>query len=143
MTIDEAKHMRLTFNFNLWEFLYSEDAIKHGLMQNQLEIPELYILHLKRLCVNVLQPLRDEFNVTVKINSGYRCPELNKAVGGVDTSDHLLGFAADIYVPGRMSNAFAFIKRRCKYKQLINEHNLTWIHVSYDELNNKMEAFDL
>lgn len=50
----------------------------------------------KELVERVLQPLRDRVGHPLRINSGYRCPELNKAVGGVATSQHVKGEAADI-----------------------------------------------
>ena len=45
----------------------------------------------------VLQPLRDKYGKPMKVNSGYRCKELNEIVGGVPTSQHRLGEAADIH----------------------------------------------
>jgi hypothetical protein len=143
MTIDQAKAFQVSPNFHLWEFLYSEEAIKHGLIQEQLDIPETFIINLKKLGVNVLSPLRKEFGVSVLVKSGYRCEDLNTIVNGQPNSDHLTGKAADIYIPGKMDLAFHYIKNRCKFKQLINEQNLTWIHVSFDEYNNKMEVFSL
>ena len=50
----------------------------------------------KELTERVLQPLRDIVRRPLRINSGYRCPELNRAVGGVPTSQHVKGEAADI-----------------------------------------------
>lgn len=143
MTENEAKRLKLSFNFTLWEFLYSDEAIKYGLMDKQLSISEKEILNLKRLCENVLQPLRQELKLPIKINSGYRSIELNEKIGGQKNSEHLQGKAADIYIPGRMDMAFSFIKNRCNYNQLINEHNLAWIHVSYDEFNNKKQILFL
>lgn len=143
ITIEQAKRIRLSANFTLYEFLYSETAIKRGLLDQQLDIPEKYILNLKRLCVNVLQPLRNELRTSIRVQSGYRCKELNKAVNGSNSSDHMQGLAADIVVPGRMDMAFHFIKNRCEFKQLINEHNLTWIHVSYDEFNKSKQILSL
>lgn len=140
MTIDDTKRLRLSGNFTLWEFIQSQKALEKGLMQDQLDIPEKYILNLKRLCVNILEPLRKEFKTPVKISSGYRSDKLNTAIGGSKFSDHMLGKAADIIVPGKMDLAFHFIKNRCNYKQLINELNLTWIHVSYDEFDLKNEC---
>ena len=49
--------------------------------------------------LNVLQPLRTALGVEMHINSGYRCPELNEAVGGVPNSMHLRGEAADVATP--------------------------------------------
>jgi len=143
MTIEEAKQFKLSQHFTLWEFLKSEKAVEHGLIQDQLDISEDYISNLKMLCENVLLPLRKELGVPIIIRSGFRCNKLNKKVGGANTSDHLSGKAADIYIPGKMQLVFFFIKNRCKFKQLINEHNLTWIHIAYDKFNNKMEVFDL
>ena len=138
-----AKQIRLSLNFTLWEFLYSESAIKYGLMEEQLNISEGEILNLKRLCENVLQPLRNEMHVSIKVNSGYLSKALNVKIGGAPNSEHMNGKAADIYIPGKMQQAFYFIKNRCKFSQLINEHNLSWIHVSYDEFDNKKQVFDL
>ena len=143
MTESEAKKIRLTHNFSLWEMLYSEKAFKKGLMIYQLDIPELYILNLKRLAVNILQPLRDELKMPIKINSGYRSQELNDYIKGSPTSDHMAGKAADIYIPGHMDMAFGFIKNRCNFKQLINEQDLSWIHISYDEFDNKKQILYL
>ena len=143
LTEQQAKSIRLTPNFNLWEMIYSEDAIKYGLMDQQLSISEKEILNLKRLCQNVLQPLRNELKLPIRINSGYRSLELNEKIKGANNSDHLYGKAADIYIPGRMEMAFSFIRNRCNYRQLINEHNLTWIHISYDEFDNKKQVFNI
>ncbi len=50
----------------------------------------------KELVATVLQPLRDKVGHPLRINSGYRCPELNRAVGGAPTSQHVKGEAADV-----------------------------------------------
>ena len=143
LTEIDAKRIKLSANFSLWEFIYSEDAIKYGLMDKQLSISEKEILNLKRLCQNVLQPLRNELKLPIRINSGYRSIELNAKINGAPNSEHTQGKAADIYIPGRMEMAFNFIRNRCNFRQLINEHNLTWIHVSYDEFDNKKQVFNL
>lgn len=51
--------------------------------------------NIKALVDNVLQPLRDAWGQPIFINSGYRCKELNELVGGVETSQHCKGMAAD------------------------------------------------
>jgi hypothetical protein len=143
ITEQQAKRIRLGPNFTLWEFLYSEAAIKYGLMDKQLEITEHDILNLRRLCEHILQPLRNELKVSIRINSGYRSKELNTKINGSVTSDHMEGKAADIYIPGKMQQAFNTIKQKYTFSQLINEQNLSWIHISYDEFNNKKQVFDL
>lgn len=57
--------------------------------------------NIKALVDRVIQPLRDAWGKPLAINSGYRCPEVNKAVGGVPTSQHVLGEAADVCPFGR------------------------------------------
>jgi uncharacterized protein YcbK (DUF882 family) len=52
------------------------------------------------LLISVLQIIRDHVKLPIVVNSGYRCPEHNKRVGGVDNSQHIFGKAADIYVEG-------------------------------------------
>lgn len=56
---------------------------------------------IKELVDTVIQPLRDAWGKPLAINSGYRCPEVNKAVGGVPTSGHSKGEAADVCPFGR------------------------------------------
>lgn len=57
--------------------------------------------NIKALVDKVIQPLRDAWGKPLAINSGYRCPEVNNAVGGVPTSQHVLGEAADVCPFGR------------------------------------------
>lgn len=69
----------------------------------------------KALVLNVLQPLRDAWGAPLAINSGYRCPAVNKAVGGVSTSQHTKGEAADVCPFGRNGHGSASeIKRLAK-----------------------------
>ena len=83
--------MRLSRNFTLAELT----ATSHPRLQ---DTPTLAVIqNLQRLCVLVLQPLRDFLGEPVYINSGYRSKRLNARVGGVLNSRHLLGKAADIH----------------------------------------------
>lgn len=134
MTEQEAKNTKLSENFTLWEFLRTRHT---ELKSNQLQIPVEYIENLRLLCIHVLQPLRDNMG-TIRINSGYRCRELNNRVLGARNSDHMYGFAADIDCI-EMDKAFEYIKNNCKFKQLINEFDLSWIHVSYGRENLKQQ----
>jgi hypothetical protein len=73
----------------------------------------------------------------LKISSGYRSAQLNKAVGGVSNSQHMKGEAADINIEGDLGygkRIFTWIKNHCQYDQLIWEHDKKgtyWVHVSY------------
>ena len=83
--------MKLSPNFTLAEMV----ATSHGKLQDT-PTPAV-IQNLQKLCVLVLQPLRDKVGAPVYINSGYRSKRLNAKVGGVPNSRHLLGKAADIH----------------------------------------------
>lgn len=91
---------------------------------------------------NVLDPLREAFGKPIIVNSGYRCAELNKAVNGALTSQHMRGEAADITTGTREGNKwlFDYIRKKLPFDQLINEKNYSWIHVSYCE-NNRRESW--
>lgn len=139
----------LSTNFTLSEFTNSYTA-KLLKIQNT---PSLEVVaNLQQLCINVLQPLRNHVQCAVKISSGYRCTELNKAVGGVSNSQHKTGQAADIRIPSLDIGKYWFkwIQEHCTYDQLIWEHSSPsssdyWIHVSYrtDGKNRRQVIQDL
>lgn len=89
----------LSENFTYKEFEESETADKLGI-DNTIK-RDLIRNNIKELVFHILQPLRDKFNVPIHINSGYRCLKLNAAVGGVPSSQHVMGQAADIVVEGK------------------------------------------
>ena len=88
--------MRLSANFTLAEFTKSQTATRKGLDNTP---GAEHLENAKELFQNVVQPIRDNFGVTV-INSGYRGPALNEAVGGSSKSQHCKGEAVDIECPG-------------------------------------------
>lgn len=127
--------MQLTENFSLSEMLKSQTALRKGI-NNAPHEPSV-IINLQTLCEKILQPVRNHFG-PVTINSGYRCPELNKAVGSSNKSQHMVGQAADIEVPTVSNKAVAeWIKDNCDFDQLILEFyngvdpRSGWVHVSY------------
>ena len=83
----------LSRNFSLREFEHSDTAIRLGI-DNRIRSNEVK-KNIKSLVDNILQPLRDAFRSPIFINSGYRCLILNEAVGGVPTSQHVIGCASD------------------------------------------------
>lgn len=89
--------------------------------------------NLTALVGNVLDPLREWYGKPIYVNSGYRCPALNKAVGGVASSQHLTGQAADIDVNDRAENRrlMKHIEDNLDFDQLIWENGGAWVHVSY------------
>lgn len=136
--------MNLTTNFTLNELTQSETALRKGLDNAPTQD---IISALQSLAVNVLQPIRDHYGMGVKVNSGYRSPEVNASVGGSKTSDHCKGQAADIEIPG-VANAelAAYIRDELQFTQLILEFytpgvpDSGWVHVSYDPANLKKQV---
>lgn len=135
---------QLTKNFTLEEMTKSEAALR-------LNIPnkpgKTAISNLTVLAENVLQPTRNFFKKGIKVNSGYRSPELNATIGGSENSDHMRGMAADIEIPGLPNAELAmWIRDNLKFTQLILEFytpgipDSGWVHVSYDPKNLKCEC---
>ena len=135
----------LTNNFSLQEMIKSETALRRD-MDNTPHSDEV-VQNLTTLCEQVLQPLRDVYGVGIKVNSGYRSPDVNAAVGGSRTSDHCKGQAADIEIPGVANADLAqYIADNFQYTQLILEFytqgipDSGWVHVSYDSNNLKRQV---
>lgn len=96
--------------------------------------------NLTKLVDKVLDPLREAYGKPIKVNSGYRCPKLNRAVGGSATSQHVLGQAADITGGSKAENKILFdlIKSlKLPFDQLIWENGGVWVHVSYGPRNRR------
>jgi zinc D-Ala-D-Ala carboxypeptidase len=136
--------MNLTQNFSLAEMTKSETALRLDLPND----PEPdHLENMKALAENVLQPVRNYFGMGVKVNSAYRHPDVNKAVGGSTTSDHCKGMAADIEIPGIPNAELAeWIQDNLEFRQLILEFytpgvpDSGWVHVSYNPADNKKQV---
>ena len=105
------------------------------------------IANLKRLAFYTLEAVRLlNDNKPMLITSGYRCKELNKAVGGVSTSQHQNGCAADFVVGSAEENRRLFQKIKSSggvpFDQLILEPKAGWIHISYVEAGNRFQIID-
>ena len=116
-------------HFTLDELLHSQAAVRHGI-RNDPDKAALANLH--ALVEHVLDPLREALGRPVVVSSGYRSPRVNRAVGGSASSQHVLGQAADITVPGMsVADVVAKIRAlRLPFDQLIDEFG-RWVHVSY------------
>lgn len=117
--------------FTIEELTRSATATTRGI--DNTPTPEIKA-NLERLVDKVLDGLREIYGKPITVNSGYRCPELNKAVGGSKTSDHVKGFAADLTGGSKQENEkiFNIIRDNFTWTQLINERDFSWVHVSYD-----------
>ena len=127
--------MQLSKNLTLAEVIRSETAKRKGI--SNMPTPE-HIENFKKLAVNVFQPIRDPFGVSIHISSGYRSKALNTAIGGSLSSQHCRGEAIDIDMDGTdITNAqiFHFIKDNLIWDQMIwefgTDKNPDWVHVSY------------
>lgn len=128
-----------TKNFSYDELIASATAKRLGL--DNTPTPEEKE-KLRQLAEEILQPIRDAWRAPIVVTSGYRSEEVNKAVGGVKTSQHRLGEAADIKVGGKDKNKKLFnliykliSQGKIKVGQLIDEYNYQWIHVSLPRKN--------
>jgi len=133
--------MKLSANFNLSELTKSQTAERKGIPNNPSPV---HIDNLKKLCVNVLQPIRSEFDKPVIVSSGYRSGEVNLAIGSSLKSQHIEGKAADIEIPSINNKDLAWwIRNNLEVDQLIlefykeGEPNSGWVHVSYNEGENR------
>ena len=135
--------MKLTANFSLLELTKSQTAERKGIDNTpSTEHQE----NLKKLCENVLQPIRDHFEQVVSVSSGYRSPVLCAAIGSKSTSQHARGEAADFEIFGISNKELAdWIHYNTYYDQLILEYwkesdpNSGWVHCSYSESNNRRQ----
>lgn len=140
----------ITKNFSWEEMEYSETAKRLGIDNS---IPQAYKWNVERLCREVLQPIREKWGKPIVISSGYRCEKLNKRVGGVKTSQHVCGSAADIHTTentlaanGRLWDLIIGMAKKGEIhcRQIIWEYGRVahggisgprWIHVSVNDAN--------
>lgn len=97
--------------------------------------PKDIVASLTRLVDNTLDPLRELWGKPLKVNSGYRCPKLNTAIGGATKSAHLFGYAADITAGSKDANKQLWdklINSNIPYTKVINEMDYSWIHIAFD-----------
>ncbi len=127
--------VRISKHITYKEATRSATALRLGIENtpNQYELQNM-----EMVAKHVFEPLREAVDAPIKINSFFRCEELNKAIGGSTKSQHCQGRAIDIDdVYGSVSNAFMYyyIKDNLDFDQLIwefgTDHNPDWVHVSY------------
>ena len=140
--------VQLTKHFSLEELCASATAKARGI-QNKPNAQQ--IISLVYLACYVLEPLREAMHEPIPISSGFRCEQLNRAVGGVANSQHMRGQAADLCIGGDLKKGrkwFDYIKTHLKFDQLIWEHSSNgtyWVHVSFvhpDFGRNRQQAID-
>ena len=129
--------MKLSKNLSLAEVTKSTTAKRLGI--NNVPDDEWVIENLRQVAINVFQPLRDAFGFPIYVSSGYRSPELNRAIGGSFRSQHMEGRAldidADVYEGCTNSEIFDWIRENVTFDQMVwefgDQDNPDWVHVSY------------
>ena len=126
---------RISKNISYKEGVYSITADRLGLENKPTEE---HLANMKEVAEKVFQPLRTWVNAPIKINSFYRSPELNKAIGGSSKSQHCKGQAMDIddtYGHATNADMFMYIRENLDFDQMIwefgDDKNPNWVHVSY------------
>lgn len=132
-------------NFTIGELIQSSTASRLGIDNNPTPIVRVHLTE----TITLLESIRAEWEEycaehslgtpAIRVSSGYRSPELNKAVGGVKTSAHVLGYAADLIPVNGMQDEFekfmseVFARKGYAYDQIIVENSKTarWVHVGY------------
>lgn len=136
----------ITKNFSMEELVASNTARMKGIDNTPDKEVEARLVQLAQ---QVLQPLRDSYGKPIKISSGYRCQALNKAIGGVSTSQHLKGEAVDIN-NGQIENKKLFLLASKMIKegvitvgQLIDEKGYKWLHISLPDIKHRNQILHL
>lgn len=144
----EVTNMKLTEHFTLEELTNSPTAKRLNIDNTPSKAITSNLMELSTL----LEKIRNIYNKPIVVTSGYRCEKLNKAVGGVKTSQHVKGQAADIrsVSDSTEDNKELFnvivgmlLHKDIKVGQVIDEYNYNWIHVSTPHLNNNNQILHI
>lgn len=127
--------MKLSENFTLEELCVTKSGLKN--VPNAMQINAL-----KLLVEKVLQPARTLYGKSITVNSGFRSQAVNHAAGGVMSSQHLKGEAADLDCEDN-KKLFELIRDNFTFDQLINEKNYSWVHVSYKKNGNRKQVLSV
>lgn len=138
--------------FSIEEMVRSDTAKRYGIDNTPSDEIKR---NLEVFIDTVLDPIREAWGSPIIVSSGYRCPELNKKVGGAKTSGHLYGFCADLQVKGgsdvlRRFSYFVIewmMQHKMKYDELLYESSggVTWLHFCWigKDGRQRMKNFDI
>lgn len=116
-------------HFTIKELTKSSTALTLGIDNTP---SQEVIINLTNLVNEVLDSAREIIGCPIIVSSGYRSPELNKRIGGAQNSQHMTGCAVDIQLKDRSRHKELFeILKTMDFDQLIDEYDLSWIHISY------------
>lgn len=134
--------------FTINELINSSTATAKGIDNKPGLVEEANLIS---LVAHILDPLREAYGKPIRVNSGYRSPALNKAIGGATSSQHMKGQAADITAGSRKENQKLFdliIEKKLPFDQLIFEQGdkkvgPDWVHVSLDPTRDRRQILYL
>lgn len=112
------------------EATVSDTGLRHGIVNT----PDAgTIERMKAVAIACFEPLRAWYGKPLKVNSFYRCKDLNAILKGSPTSQHCKGEAIDITAGSKEENKklYEWAKHNLKFDQLINEYDYSWVHISF------------
>tara|TARA_B110000908_G_scaffold104059_1_gene122516 strand:+ start:8101 stop:8559 length:459 start_codon:yes stop_codon:yes gene_type:complete len=135
--------MKLSKNFVLSELTKSNTAKRLGIKN---EPTKEHMDNLQVLVRDLIQPIRDGIG-PIRVSSGYRNPELNRAIGGSRKSQHCKGEALDLqfWEMGEMNNKAIYdwvLESGIEFDQMINEFDFAWIHISLKGEDNRKQVLE-
>tara|TARA_R100000935_G_scaffold50554_1_gene76516 strand:+ start:102 stop:557 length:456 start_codon:yes stop_codon:yes gene_type:complete len=135
--------MRLSNNFVLSEITRSNTAKRLGLDNGPNKD---HLRNIQRIVSNLIQPMRDALG-PIRISSGYRNPNVNRAIGGSTKSQHCKGEALDLqfWNDGKISNKEIYkwvLDSKIEFDQMINEFDFAWIHISLKKEGNRKQVLE-
>jgi len=135
--------MRLSDNFVLSEITRSNTAKRLGIDNGP---SKKHLQSIQRIVTNLIQPMRDALG-PIRISSGYRNPNVNRAIGGSSKSQHCKGEALDLqfWSDGKISNKEIYdwvLSSNVEFDQMINEFDFAWIHISLTKEGNRKQVLE-
>lgn len=135
--------MRLSKNFVLSEITRSNTAKRLNISN---EPTKEHLRNMQMLVRDLIQPMRDDIG-PVRVSSGYRSKELNRAIGGSSKSQHCKGEALDLqfWFKGKMNNKVIYewvLDSGLEFDQMINEFDFSWIHISLRSKDNRKQVLE-
>jgi len=136
--------MQISDHFTLSELTKSSTAERMGIAN---EPGSMEVENLIMVCDQILEPVRNHYGIPFAPNSGFRCLELNRAIGSSGNSQHVKGEAVDFEVPGIANKEVAiWVMENCEFDQLILEFykedipDSGWVHCSYTIENDNRKS---
>ena len=129
---------KISKNITFEEATMSPTALRLGINNEPNEAQLTAMVMVAEMC---FEPLRKWYGKPIKINSFFRCSELNEAVNGSKTSQHVSGHAIDMSAGSKKENEklFNWCKDNLEFDQLINEYDFSWVHISYVPNKNRKQ----